>query len=74
MRNRRRGRPVGDPRWITARYKGACADCRAEIPAGAQAFYYPTSGSLFGKDCGCGERRQAEFDAAIFDETNNASM
>ena len=74
MVKRRRGRPVGDPRWITARYKSACADCRTEIPAGSQAFYYPISGSLFGKPCGCGERRHAEFDAAVFDEANNASF
>jgi hypothetical protein len=74
MMHRRRRRPVGDPRWITARYKGACTDCRAEIPAGTRAYYYPNSGSLFGKACGCGERRQAEFDAAVFDEANNASL
>jgi hypothetical protein len=71
---RGRRQPVRDPHWITVRYKGACTDCRAEIPAGTHAYYYPISTSLFGKACGCGERHQSEFDAAVFDEANNASL
>lgn len=58
----------GDPRWITTRFKGTCAGCQAEIRKGDDAFYFPRTSSLFGKACGCGEQRSAQFEAEAFDE------
>lgn len=57
-----------DPRWITVRYPGKCAKCAADIPAGREAFYYPSTRSLHGKDCGCGDTASADFNALAFDE------
>ena len=58
-----------DPHWITLRHDGACTGCAKPVKRSSRAFYYPNGKSLFGQDCGCGEQKQNEFDAALADET-----
>lgn len=71
-KNRRLG---GDPRWITVRRAGVCgrAGCGEVVPAGSSAFWYPTSGTLYPRPCGHGERAAREFEAMRFDDEQGAA-
>ncbi len=60
-RNRR------DPYWITCRFDGKCT-CGEPIKRGRQAFYYPATKTMLGRDCGCGQAAAADFEAACADE------
>lgn len=57
-----------DPRWITARFPSKCQKCKAAVPKGAAAFYYPRTRTLYGKACGCGDMAACEFEAMASDE------
>lgn len=59
-----------DPRWIKARFASTCEhrNCGANIPKGADAFYFPASKSIYCHECG--EEESAEFEAARWDEDN----
>jgi hypothetical protein len=50
-----------DPRWVSVKYPCVCANCRAEIKPGTQAFYYPSTGDFFGMKCGCATRAYNDF-------------
>ncbi len=43
----RRGRRNANPRWLTVRYAGTCAKCNAPVPKGSDAFYYPSTRSVY---------------------------
>ena len=58
----------GDPRWITTRTKATCAKCKAEIPRGASAFYYPNQGTLYCAADTCGQQAAADFEMHRQDE------
>lgn len=62
-----------DPRWLAVRWPGKCAGCGAPIRKGYDAYYYPLTKTLYGKDCGCGDAHCAEFQARAFDEDIAAS-
>lgn len=57
-----------DPRRIKVRYAGHCAGCGAPLPKGADAFYYPSTKSLYCEKQSCGGKASAEFQAAAEDE------
>lgn len=42
------------PHWITARYKGKCANnnCGAKLSPGDKAWYWPASRELYCQKCG----------------------
>lgn len=65
-------RYAGDPRWLTTRYAGECAQCKAVVPKDARAFYYPKGKRLL--CAACGESASAAFSAAAWDEENNRSL
>lgn len=57
----------GDPYWLTLKWAGKCSGCGAAMAAGLRAFRYKT-GDLYGAECGCGDRHEAEFLSAACDE------
>jgi hypothetical protein len=62
----------GDPYVLTTRYRGHCAGCGGQIPAGAKAWYYPRSKTLYGLagyPCKCGDTERTAFHDAAFDES-----
>jgi len=62
-------RTHGDPYWLAARFPGTCAKCKAPIPRGARAFYYPHGRSLYCAQADCGGAASADFAAAAADES-----
>ena len=64
----RRSSYNGDPRWIKARFESGCDGCPATIAKGADAFYYPSTKSIYGDSCGCADTHAADFEAARQDE------
>lgn len=58
----------GDPRWITTRYRGTCANCAAPIRRGEAAFYYPRTRDLFCNKQNCGPTEASLFYSAAADE------
>jgi hypothetical protein len=42
----------GDPRWIKAKFDGICNKCKAIIPKGAEAYYYPNGKYIYCEKCG----------------------
>ena len=67
-------RYAGDPRWITARFRSQCAGCGEPVAKGDRAFYFPRSRTVYGDACGCANDQSADFEAARFDEANNACL
>lgn len=63
-----------DPRWLSARFHSDCAGCSKPVNKGDKAFYFPSSRSIYGDKCGCAAKQSADFDAAAFDEANNACL
>ena len=57
-----------DPRWIRIRYPAVCASCKGDIHRGDNAYYYPTSRSLYCAGDTCGGQRHRDFEARSFDE------
>jgi hypothetical protein len=55
-----------DPRPITVRYTGDCAECGTILKSGTSAYYWPSDGRLYCKSCGESEYRQ--FLSAAADE------
>ena len=41
-----------DPRTITVKYTGECAECNAVLRKGSFAYYWPSDGKLYCKSCG----------------------
>jgi hypothetical protein len=62
----------GDPRWITTRHPGECAECKSELSRGKRAYYLPRNRTIFCETCG--ERRAAAFNAEVWDEENNTCL
>jgi hypothetical protein len=58
-----------DPRPITVRYTGDCAECGTILKSGTSAYYWPSDGRLYCKSCGEAEYRQflsAAADEAVY--------
>ena len=55
-----------DPRTMTARYPGTCAECGEPFAAGAVIFYYPLGRKALSGECA--DRASREFAAAAADE------
>jgi hypothetical protein len=55
-----------DPRPLTVRYTGKCAECAATLKKGTAAYYWPSDGKLYCLTCGESEYRQ--FLSAAVDE------
>jgi len=55
-----------DPRWITVRYAGKCAQCGSTVKAGARAYYWPADKSMYCEKCG--QQASRDFAAAAWDE------
>jgi len=50
---------VNNPRPITVRYQGNCAECNSKLKKkGTSAYYWPSDGRLYCKSCGESEYRQ----------------
>lgn len=64
FRSRTRSNP--DPRWLDARYAGACAACSAPVKRGDPALYFPTTRSIHCKPCG--EQHDRNVAADDFDQ------
>jgi len=63
-----------DPRWITLRRPGQCTACKAPLPRGARAYYFPATRTLKGATCcGAADANEASFNVAAFDEDVLAS-
>lgn len=55
----------GDPRWITVKYRGVCADASGHpIAAGERGFYFPNGKHLYCEDHGEAHARQFESERA----------
>lgn len=61
-------RYAGDPRWIEARYAGACRRCGRDVKPGERVFYYPRERAIYCAADGCGGAESARFESAAFDE------
>lgn len=57
-----------DPYWTNARFDSKCTRCDAPIRKGQPIFYYPSTRSVYGKACGCGDFNSHDFQSACFDE------
>ena len=57
-----------DPRWIRAKYPAVCASCKGDIHRGENAYYYPSSRSLYCAKDDCGGQLHRDFEATAFDE------
>ena len=55
-----------DPRPLTVRYTGTCAECGKTLKRGTQAYYWPSDGKIYCISCGESEYRQ--FLSAAADE------
>jgi hypothetical protein len=55
-----------DPYWLNAKWPGYCAKCKAPIPPGERAFYYPLERKLFSGECA--EQAARDFESAAADE------
>ena len=55
-----------DPRPITVRYQGNCAECNKILKRCTEAYYWPPDGKLYCLTCGQSEYRQ--FISAAADE------
>lgn len=55
-----------DPRPLTVRYQGSCAECGTILKKGTLAYYWPSDGKLYCQSCGESEYRQ--FLSAAADE------
>jgi hypothetical protein len=53
-----------DPRPLTVRYTGKCAECGTTLKKGTSAYYWPSDGKLYCLSCGESEYRQFLSDAA----------
>jgi hypothetical protein len=63
-----------DPRPITVRYTGKCAECAATLKKGTPAYYWPSDGKLYCLSCGDSEYRQFLSDVAdeaVYQGTGN---
>lgn len=57
-----------DPRWIRTKYPAKCASCKGDIRRGENAYYYPSTRSLYCSKDTCGGQCHRDFEAAAFDE------
>lgn len=57
-----------DPAWITVKFDGICARCKAVIKAGTEAFYYPNERKLYCDNDSCGGDCSRDFDSLAQDE------
>lgn len=64
----RHGRHRDDPRRIRVRRPQECSGCGETIRRGDPAFWYPSTGHIYGAACGCADTRERDFAAARFDE------
>ena len=55
-----------DPRPLTVRYTGKCAECGTTLKKGSAAYYWPSDGKIYCLFCGESEYRQ--FLSAAADE------
>ncbi len=63
-----------DPRPITVRYTGKCAECATTLKKGSAAYYWPSDGKLYCLSCGESEYRDflsAAADEAVYLGTGN---
>ena len=63
-----------DPRPLTVRYQGTCAECGKTLKRGTEAYYWPSDGKLYCLTCGESEYRQflsAAADEAVYLVTGN---
>jgi predicted RNA-binding Zn-ribbon protein involved in translation (DUF1610 family) len=61
-----------DPRPITVKWTGECAECNQVLRKGAAAYYWPATGTLLCPKCG--EAEYNSFLASAFDEEVFNSM
>jgi hypothetical protein len=55
-----------DPKQLQVRYPGKCRTCGISLPKGVNAFYWPSSKSLY---CiACGDQPYREFLSSVGDE------
>jgi hypothetical protein len=55
-----------DPYWITAKYPGYCAKCKAPYRASEKIFYYPNSRATYSGECA--QTAFADFACSAMDE------
>jgi len=55
-----------DPRSITVKYTGECAECNAVLRKGSSAYYWPATGTLLCPHCG--KTEYTAFLSSAFDE------
>ncbi len=63
-----------DPRPLTVRYTGKCAECGTTLKKGTSAYYWPSDGKLYCLSCGESEYREflsAAADEAVYLGTGN---
>ena len=63
-----------DPRPITVRYQGSCAECGKTLKRGSEAYYWPSDGKIYCIFCGESEYRQflsAAADEAVYNGIGN---
>lgn len=59
-------RYINDPRQITVKYTGCCAECGSMLKRGSIAIYWPSDGKLY---CSfCGEAEYNQFLSSAMDE------
>ena len=57
-----------DPRWLTVKYACKCSKCGRDIKKGEEAFYYPSTRSMYCDHATCGGAASADFESCAFDE------
>jgi hypothetical protein len=60
------------PYWLFAKYPAMCSKCKAAIPKGGRAFYYPSTRTMLCSGIECGDAAGREFvllsqDEAVMD-------
>lgn len=55
-----------DPKWLLARFNGKCRKCNKPVKKGDSIFYYPSTKSVYCKECG--NQESASFECMKQDE------
>ena len=61
---RRRIRDI-NPRWVTVRYAGKCAQCGATIEPGTKALYQPATKTMLSGECADSEQERLQTAAYV---------